>query len=81
MWLARAKEKVGEPIDEEMAVLHSELLYAGTRVRVKLASTIPPPGRGGGEEGRRYTQLDSTMFSPSPPSLPPSLATDRKSLG
>ena len=53
MWLARAKEKVGEPIDEEMAVLYSELLYASTRVRVKLASTIPPPGRGGGEEGRR----------------------------
>ena len=29
---------------QPLALLHSELCYASTRVRVKLAATVPPPG-------------------------------------
>ena len=43
---ARAREmeeRGGEKEGEEIKVLHSEYVYAITRVKVKLASTIPPP--------------------------------------
>ena len=41
----REMEERGDQHDiQALALLHSELCYASTRVRVKLAATVPPPG-------------------------------------
>ena len=39
----RSREGEGREVITELDVLHAELVYAITRVRLKLASTIPPP--------------------------------------
>lgn len=44
--MARARvteESKGAERDTEIGVLHAEYMYSVTRVKVKLASTIPPP--------------------------------------
>lgn len=39
----RPREEKRREVVTELNVLHAELVYAVTRVRLKLASTIPPP--------------------------------------
>ena len=41
-WATRGRKGVGQE-GAEIAVLHSEYMFSITRVKVKLASTIPPP--------------------------------------
>ena len=43
--LARADSKMPDDSSSSLALLHAELLHAASRVRVKLAATIPPPGQ------------------------------------
>ena len=59
----RATEKKVEKMvgEEEVAVLHGELCYVLTRVRVKLAATVPPPGENSLLSSNMHTHLPSTV--------------------
>ena len=50
-------EKMEEKEGEEVAVLHGELCYVLTRVRVKLAATVPPPGENSLLSSNMHTHL------------------------
>ena len=54
-------EKMEEKEGEEVAVLHGELCYVLTRVRVKLAATVPPPGENSLLSSNIHTHLPSTV--------------------
>ena len=54
-------EKMEEKEGEEVSVLHGELCYVLTRVRVKLAATVPPPGENSLLSSNLHTHLPSTV--------------------